>query len=99
MSWAALIGLAAGCYAFKAAGPLLVGARRLPGSIDNGLALLAVPLMAALIAVQTFGRGSALVVDERAAGLGVAAVAVALRAPFLVVMLSASATAALLRLL
>lgn len=98
MSWAAILGLAAGCYAFKAAGPVLLGDRHLPPVLGSGLALLAVPLLAALIAVQTFSHGHQLVLDARAAGLGVACVAVLLRAPFLVVMLSASVTAALLRL-
>jgi hypothetical protein len=39
------------------------------------------------------------VLDVRAAALGVAVIAVLLRAPFLVVIVSAAATAALLRLL
>jgi branched-subunit amino acid transport protein len=98
MSWGALLGLAAGCYALKAAGPLFVGDRRLPRLLEDGLALLALPLLAALIAVQTFGDGQELVLDARAAGLGAAIVAVALRAPFLVVMLAGAGTAALLRL-
>lgn len=98
MSWAALLGLAAGCYAFKAVGPLLLGTRTLPAALQEALGLLAVPLLAALIAVQTFSADRELVIDERAAGLGVAAVAVLLRAPFLVVVIAASATTALLRL-
>lgn len=98
MSWGALLGLAAGCYAFKAVGPVLLGTRRLPAPVQDALALLAVPLLAALIAVQTFSSGRELVLDERAAGLGAAAIAVLLRAPFLVVVVVASATTALLRL-
>jgi len=51
-----------------------------------------------LIATQTFSSGQHLVLDVRAAALGVAAIAVLLRAPFLVVVAAGAATAALLRL-
>ena len=94
MSWAALLALAAGAYAFKAAGPLVLGGREIPARLAPLLALLPVPLLAALVAVQTFGEGERLVIDARAAGLAVAAAAVLARAPFLVVILIASATAA-----
>jgi branched-subunit amino acid transport protein len=63
------------------------------------LDLVAVPLLAALILVQTLGDGRRLVVDARAPALAVAAVLVWRRAPFLVVVLAAAATAALLRAL
>jgi hypothetical protein len=63
------------------------------------LDLVAVPLLAALILVQTLGDGTRLVVDARAPALAVAAVLVWRRAPFLVVVLAAAATAALLRAL
>jgi hypothetical protein len=58
-----------------------------------------VPLLAALILVQTLGDGPRLVIDARAPALAVAAVLVWRRAPFLVVVLAAAATAALLRAL
>ncbi len=47
----------------------------------------------------TFSTGHHLVLDVRAAALGVAAIVVLLRAPFLVVVAAGAATAALLRLL
>ena len=63
---------------------------------------LPVALLAALIAVQVFATGDRdgqhLTIDARAAGLGVAAVALLLRAPFLLVVVLAALTAALLRL-
>ena len=55
-------------------------------------------LLAALVAVQVFASGTRLTIDARAAGLAVAVVALLLRAPFLVVVFAAAATAALLRL-
>jgi hypothetical protein len=70
--------------------------RPAPARIVN---LLTVALLAALVAVQTLGAGSGIVVDARLPAVGVAAVLLALRAPFIVVIVGAAATAALLRLL
>jgi hypothetical protein len=59
-----------------------------------------VALLAALVAVQTVGGpNGAVVVDARVAGVAVAVVALLLRAPFLVVITLAAATAAALRAL
>ena len=97
MSWGALLVLAAGAYAFKAAGPLVLGGREIPARLAPVLALLLIPLLAALVAVQTLAEGERLVVDARAAGVAIAALAVLARAPFLGVLLAASATAAAVR--
>jgi branched-subunit amino acid transport protein len=99
MSWAALLALCAISYALKAAGPLLAGGRELGPRSRQVLDLVAVPLLAALIAVQTFGDGQRLTLDARAPALLVAGILVWRRAPFLVVVLAAAATAALLRAL
>ena len=85
--------------AFKGAGPVVLGGRPLPGRAASVVELLAPALLAALIATQTLGSGSALVVDERAAGLAAAAIALALRAPVLVVVVLAAAVTAGLRAL
>jgi branched-subunit amino acid transport protein len=97
MSWAALLGLAAASYVLKACGPLLAGDRELRPRLRQVLELVAVPLLAALVVVQTLDGGERLVADARVPALGVAAVLVWRRAPFLVVVLAAAATAALLR--
>ncbi|WP_437584609.1 AzlD domain-containing protein [Paramicrobacterium sp. CJ85] len=60
--------------------------------------LMTVAMLSALIVVQTFGDGQAIVVDARLPALGVAALLLAVRAPFLVVVVAAAAVAALLRL-
>jgi branched-subunit amino acid transport protein len=99
VTWAALIALCVISYALKAVGPVLVGGRELGPQLRQALDLVAVPLLAALILLQTVGVGHQLVLDERAPALGVAAVLVWRRAPFLVVVLAAAATAALLRAL
>ena len=78
---------------------MLVGGRELAPAVRRVLDLVAVPLLAALILVQTLGAGQRLVLDARVPALAVAAVLVWRRAPFLVVVLSAAATASLLRAL
>ena len=99
MSWTVLLGLCAVSYALKAVGPVLAGGRQLAPQVRRLLDLVAVPLLAALILVQTLGGGHRLVLDARAPALAVAAVLVWRRAPFLVVVLAAAATAAVLRAL
>jgi branched-subunit amino acid transport protein len=99
MTWPAVLALALGTYAMKAAGPLVLGGRRLPDEIQTLFALLAVTLLSALIAISTFASGQHLQLDARAAGLVAAAAAVALRAPFVVVVVLAAAVAAAMRAL
>ena len=99
MSWAALLALAAGSYALKAVGPVLLGDRQPPARVERLLALVAVPLLAALIVVQTLGDGERLILDARVPALGVAALSVWRGAPFLVTVLAAALTAAGLRAL
>ena len=99
MSWSAILALSAVSYALKAIGPVLAGGRQLSPRLRRTLDLVPVPLLAALIATQTFGQGHRLVIDARAPALAVAGLLVWRRAPFLVVVLAAAATAALLRAL
>jgi uncharacterized membrane protein len=98
VSWAALLVLAGGAYACKLGG-LLAGERlgAIP-AVERVLALLPPALLAALVVVQTFDGGRSLVLDARAAGVAVGAIAVWRRAPFIVVVTLAAATTALLRL-
>jgi branched-subunit amino acid transport protein len=99
MIWIALVGAGLGCYLLKLAG-LSLPARVLDHPVVERVAdLIPVALLAALVAVQVFADGTRLTVDARAAGLAAAVVALLLRAPFLVVVFVAAATAALLRLL
>ncbi|GAA3533240.1 AzlD domain-containing protein [Streptomyces chartreusis] len=84
-TWIAIGATVVGCYAVKLIG-LLVPAGALEKPLVRRLAaLLPVALLAALTAQQTFGDGQALVLDARAAGVAAAAVALVLRAPFLLV--------------
>jgi branched-subunit amino acid transport protein len=99
MLWAGLLAASAACYALKVAGLSLPREWLRDERIQRTVPLIPVALLAALIATLTFSTGHRLVLDVRAAALAVAAIAVVLRAPFLVVVASAAATAALLRLL
>ena len=58
--------------------------------------LIPIALLSALVAVQTFTKDSMLIANQRLAGIGVAVLALILRAPFPVVVLSAAATSAAL---
>jgi len=99
VSWSVLLALCAISYALKAVGPLLVGGRELGPQLRRTLELVALPLLAALILVQTVGSGHRIVLDARAPALAVAALLAWRRAPFPVVVLVAAATAAVLRVI
>jgi hypothetical protein len=99
MTWPALVILALGTYAMKAAGPVVLGSRTLPDRIVALFGLLAVTLLAALAAVSTFAEGRSLSLDARAVGVAAAAVAIRLGAPFVAVVVLAAATAAAVRAL
>ena len=98
MIWAGVLVACGACYGLKLAGLSLPQSWLQDARVQRTVPLLPVALLAALVATQTFSTGHHLVLDVRAAALAVAAVAVLLRAPFLVVVASAAATAALLRL-
>jgi hypothetical protein len=99
MTWAAVLVGSAICYLLKLLGLAVPQAVLDNARVRQVATLLPIALLSALIAVQTFSAGRALVLDPRAAGLGVAVVAVLLRAPFLVVVIAACATTAVIRLL
>jgi branched chain amino acid efflux pump len=84
-------------YATKLAGHLLPEELLERPLVQRAAGMMPIALLAALLAVQTFVTGNHVGLDARAAGVAVAAVALVLRAPFLVVVLLAAATAALVR--
>lgn len=95
----ALALLAVGTFVVKAVGPIAASGRELPPRVEQLTRLLPAAMLAALVAVQTFVSGPALVLDARAAGVAAALVAVLLRAPFAVVVLVGAGVTAGLRLL
>jgi branched-subunit amino acid transport protein len=99
-TWIAIVVTALGCYGVKVLG-LSVPAGVLDRPVVRRLAaLVPIALLAALIAIQTFGtKHLTVVLDARAAGLAAAALAVLLRAPFLVVVAVAVAVTAAVRMI
>lgn len=92
--WIAVLVSALGCALLKQLG-YVVPARWMRGSrVAPFVDVLPVALLSALVAVSTFASGTRLMLDSRAAGLAVAVVLVALRAPFLLVVVAACAAAA-----
>ena len=85
--------------AIKAAGPVLLGGRALPRRIASVIGLLGPSLLAALVAINTFGAGRALTVDARVLGVGAGALAIWRRAPLLLVVVVAAAVTAAARAL
>jgi branched-subunit amino acid transport protein len=99
MSWWPVLALCASAYAFKILG-LVAGGRLDRETSDRwSLEIVVVPVLAALIVIQTFTSGQRLVLDARTPALLVAAVLVWRKAPFVVVALGAGGTAAMLRLI
>lgn len=98
-TWLVVGLVGAGTIAIKAIGPVLLGGRPLSERLSNVIELLAPALLGALVAVQTFGNGQALAVDERVLGVAVAVIAIWRKAPLLVVVILATITTALARAL
>ena len=98
-AWLVVLVVGAATVLLKAAGPVFLGGRALPPRALALVEVLAPAMLAALVVTQTVGGDEELVLDERVAGLAVAAAAILLRAPLLAVMTLAAASAALLRLL
>ncbi|KQR11104.1 AzlD domain-containing protein [Cellulomonas sp. Leaf334] len=98
-TWIALLVASAVVFTLKLAGHLVPKHWLAEPRVARTAALVTVALLSALVAVQTATRGNELVLDARLPALVVAAIALALRAPFIVVVLLAAVTAAVLRAL
>ena len=97
--WVTILAVTLASAAIKAAGPVLVGGRELPPRVNAVIAVLAPALLAALVVTETLGEDGRLVLDERALGVGAAAIALWLRAPVLLAVALAALVTALARLL
>jgi hypothetical protein len=96
-AWHIVLLASIACAAIKLVGyavPPAVLEKPAPARIAN---LLTVALLSALIAVQTLGQGTDVVLDARVPALLVAALLYALRVPFIVVVIAAAAVAAAIR--
>ena len=99
MTWVVIAIVGAATMLFKAAGPVLLGARELPPRVSAVVEVLAPAMLAALVVTQTVGGDGEIALDERLVGIAAGGIAVWLRAPLLAVMVVAAAAAALVRLL
>ena len=98
MTWLAIAALAAGTYGLRIAGPLLRSRLRLPAAVQTYLSHSAVALLAALIATAALFAGSEFAGWARPAGVLAGALAAWRKLPFVVVVVGAAVTTALLRL-
>jgi branched-subunit amino acid transport protein len=96
--WATVVVGALGCYLLKLAGLSVPAAWVEQPWVRRVVDFVPAALLAALVAVQALTSGHEIVVDGRLVGLAVAAVALALRAPFIVVLVVAGAAGALTHL-
>jgi uncharacterized membrane protein len=93
--WATVIAASVGCYLLKLAGLSVPASWVEQPWVARVVDFVPAALLAALVAVQALTSGHDLVLDGRLVGLAVAAIALALRAPFIVVLLLAGAAGAL----
>jgi hypothetical protein len=96
-TWLLIAVLAVGTVLMKALGPVLAGGRQPPAPLTRVVALVAPALISALIVTGTFTQGQQLIIDARAVGVGVAAVALWFRVPAALAMLIGVVVCALLR--
>ncbi|MGH3432186.1 MAG: AzlD domain-containing protein [Thermocrispum sp.] len=89
--------LAVGTYGFRLAGPLLSERFTLSPRLEQLMVTATVVLLAALVATAAFIDGQVFAGWARPAGVLVGGVLAVRKAPFVVVVLAAAATAALLR--
>ena len=96
---AGLVTLSAGTFAFRFAGPMLRQRIAFPPRAERLLEVAAVVLLAALVATTGLTKGHGFAGFARPAGVLAGGVLAWRKAPFLVVVLAAAATTAVLRLL
>lgn len=97
--WNAVLIASIVCVLLKAVGYLIPPAWFAQPTPSRIVDLLTVALLGALVAVQTLAVGQSITVDARVPAVLVAAGLLAMRAPFLVVVIAAAAVAAGLRAL
>ena len=99
MTWTLVFALAAGAYACKVVGLVVVGRHTLPAPLQRCLALIPAALITALVVKDTLSVGRELVVDARLAGVSAAVIVTWRRAPLVVVIAVGAAVTALVRAL
>lgn len=94
--WWGVIGTSTAVFALKYLGQSIPEKYLSHPKIRSINGYIPIVLLSALIGVQTFTEKTKLMIDHRTLGLGVAILALALRAPFPIVVISAAASSAAL---
>ncbi len=98
-AWVVVVLVGVATILIKSIGPVLLGGRELPPRIASLIGLLAPALLAALVAINTFGSDGRLVIDQRLLGVAAAGIAIWRRAPVLLVVVIAAGVTAVARAL
>jgi len=92
--WVATIGTSVIAFLLKYSGHSVPERWLSHPKIQKINALIPIALLSALVAVQSFSEKSQLMIDQRLVGLSAAIIALILKAPFPVVVISAAITSA-----
>ena len=92
--WVATIGTSVIAFLLKFSGHSVPERWLSHPKIQKVNALVPIALLSALVAVQSFSEKSQLMIDQRLVGLTVAIIALLLKAPFPIVVLSAAVSSA-----
>ena len=95
--WIAVLSASALVYSWKLVGYLVPERVVSSTKVKDLASLLTVALLAALVGIQTFSSAVGVAIDARLPALILAGVLFFLRVPFVVVVIAAAATAALIR--
>jgi branched-subunit amino acid transport protein len=95
----ATVVLGVGTFAFRFAGPILRSRVEISPQLERLMAMAAIVLLAALVGIAAFLDGQEFAGIARPAGIAVGGVLAWHKKPFVVVVLAAAGTAAVLRLL
>ena len=94
--WIATIGTSVIAFALKYSGHSVPEKWLSHPKIQRINALIPIALLSALVAVQSFSEKSKLMIDQRLVGLGVAIIALLLKSPFPIVVISAAVSSAVI---
>ena len=92
--WIATIGTSVIAFALKYSGHSVPEKWLSHPKIQRINGLIPIALLSALVAVQSFSEKSKLMIDQRLLGISVAIIALLLKAPFPIVVLSAAVSSA-----
>ncbi|MEY4019659.1 MAG: hypothetical protein RLZZ590_959 [Actinomycetota bacterium] len=97
--WTGILLASIAVYSWKLIGFLVPSSVLNRPVVSRSAALLTVALLSALLGIQGFTADSQFVLDARMPALAVGAVLLWMRAPFIVMVAAAAATAAIIRLI